>query len=87
LVRKGVAFRDAHEVVGNAVAYGIREKLDLSEMQLAELQKFSSEIDDDVFDVLTLEGSVNARDHVGGTAPKQVALAATAAMEKLQSRT
>ncbi len=65
-------FRDAHEVVGSAVAYGVETGKDLSEMTLEELQKFSVVIDDDVFDVLTLEGSVAARDHLGGTAPKQV---------------
>ncbi|MCL4125935.1 UNVERIFIED_CONTAM: hypothetical protein GTU68_012661 [Idotea baltica] len=72
LVRKGVAFRDAHEVVGLSVAYGVAHQKDLSELSLAELQSFSTEITDDVFDVLTLEGSVAARDHLGGTAPNQV---------------
>ncbi len=72
LVRKGVAFRDAHEVVGLSVAYGIKHNKDLSELSLEELQRFSAQIDADVFDVLTLEGSVAARDHVGGTAPNQV---------------
>jgi len=72
LVRRGVAFRDAHEVVGKAVHYGITKKCDLSEMSLDELQQFSSAIKQDVFDVLTLEGSVSARNHLGGTAPEQV---------------
>jgi argininosuccinate lyase len=72
LVRKGVAFRDAHEVVGLSVAYGIKHKKDLSELSLVELQSFSAQISDDVFEVLTLEGSVAARDHLGGTAPNQV---------------
>jgi argininosuccinate lyase len=72
LVRKGVAFRDAHEVVGLSVAYGIKHNKDLSEMSLEELQAFSDQISADVFDVLTLEGSVAARDHLGGTAPNQV---------------
>jgi len=72
LVRKGVAFRDAHEVVGLSVAYGIKHKKDLSELSLEELQSFSDQISDDVFEVLTLEGSVAARDHLGGTAPNQV---------------
>src|SRR5690606_18615677 len=61
LVRKGVAFRDAHEIVGKSVAYGIETGKDLSEMTLTELQQFSSEIDEGVFTVLTLEGSVAAR--------------------------
>jgi argininosuccinate lyase len=72
LVRKGVAFRDAHEVVGLSVAYGIKHNKDLSELSLEELKTFSDQIDQDVFDVLTLEGSVAARDHLGGTAPNQV---------------
>ena len=72
LVRKGVAFRDAHEIVGKAVALGLEKKKDLSDMSLAELRQFSDQIDDDVFEVLTLEGSVSARNHVGGTAPDQV---------------
>ncbi|MBL4761958.1 MAG: argininosuccinate lyase [Gammaproteobacteria bacterium] len=72
LVRKGLPFRDAHEVVGKAVALGIKENKDLSELSLAQLQSFSEKITADVFDVLTLEGSVAARDHIGGTAPNQV---------------
>ncbi|HIQ07886.1 MAG TPA: argininosuccinate lyase, partial [Thiotrichaceae bacterium] len=72
LVGKDMAFRDAHEVVGKAVSYGVAHKKDLSEMTLDELQQFSSIIGDDVYDVLTLEGSVSARDHLGGTAPNQV---------------
>jgi argininosuccinate lyase len=72
LVRKGLPFRDAHEVVGKAVALGVETGRDLSEMQLEELQAFSAVIGSDVFEVLTLEGSVAARNHLGGTAPKQV---------------
>ena len=72
LVRKGVAFRDAHEVVGKAVGLGVATQRDLSEMTLAELQDFSAVIEEDVFTVLTLEGSVAARNHFGGTAPEQV---------------
>lgn len=75
LVRQGMPFRNAHEVVGKAVAYGINAGKDLSEMSLEELQRFSDRIQDDVFAVLTLEGSVSARNHIGGTAPKQVRLA------------
>lgn len=86
LVRKGLPFRDAHEVVGKSVAYGLAENKDLSEMSLDELRTFSSDIDADVFDVLTLEGSVNARDHIGGTAPKQVLAAADRAESRLNDR-
>jgi argininosuccinate lyase len=72
LVRKNMPFRDAHEVVGKAVAMGVKEGKDLSELTLEELQQFSDKIETDVFDVLTLEGSVSSRNHIGGTAPEQV---------------
>ncbi len=72
LVRKGVAFRDAHEIVGQAVARALEDNRDLEELSLAELQQFSDCIEADVHDVLTLEGSVSARNHIGGTAPEQV---------------
>jgi argininosuccinate lyase len=84
LVKKGMPFRDAHEVVGKSVAYGIQSGKDLGEMELGELQQFSDLISDDVFDVLTLEGSVAARDHLGGTAPAQVKAAAERALLKLE---
>ncbi len=83
LVRKGVPFRDAHEIVGAAVRHGIRQNKDLSEMDLAELQTFSDQIEKDVFKVLTLEGSVAARNHVGGTAPQQVKQAILRARQRL----
>ena len=86
LVGKGVAFRDAHEIVGKSVAYGIEQNKDLSDMSLEELQQFSATITDDVFNVLTLEGSVAARDHIGGTAPNQVRTAAKAALALVDSR-
>jgi argininosuccinate lyase len=85
LVRKGVAFRDAHEIVGHSVAYGIAQKKDLSEMSLDELRQFSDIIGEDVFEVLTLEGSVAARNHIGGTAPNQVRAAAQRARDGLQA--
>ena len=83
---KGIAFRDSHEIVGKSVAYGIAENKDLSEMSLEELQQFSSEISADVFDVLTLEGSVAARNHKGGTAPAQVTAAAQRALAAINNR-
>ncbi|WP_439136238.1 argininosuccinate lyase [Pseudomaricurvus sp.] len=86
LVCKGVAFRDAHEIVGKSVAYGIAEDKDLSEMSLEELQQFSDTITADVFDVLTLEGSVAARNHIGGTAPDQVRAAAKTALQRVSDR-
>jgi argininosuccinate lyase len=75
LVKKGLPFRDAHEAVARAVRACDDARCDLSEMSLERLREFSPLINDDVFAVLTLEGSVAARDHVGGTAPRQVRLA------------
>ncbi len=72
LVKKGLPFRDAHEAVAHAVRACDTAGCDLSEMPLETLQTFSPLIGEDVFAVLTLEGSVAARDHVGGTAPNQV---------------
>ena len=86
LVRKGMPFRDAHEVVGKSVAYGIESGKDLGEMSLEELQQFSGTIDADVFEVLTLEGSVSARNHIGGTAPSQVRAAVVRGKSRLQQR-
>ena len=72
LVKKGMAFRDAHEVVALAVKHGVSQHCDLADLPLAELQRFSTQITQDVYSVLTLEGSIASRDHVGGTAPNQV---------------
>ena len=74
LVNKGLPFRDAHEVVGQAVAFGIKHGQDLSECSLETLQNFDARIEADVFELLSLEGSVNARNITGGTAPRQVRL-------------
>jgi argininosuccinate lyase len=86
LVRAGVPFRDAHEVVGKAVAHCITVNCDLADLTLESLQGFHPDIAADVFDVLTLDGSVAARDHFGGTAPKQVRAASEAAKAALNSR-
>jgi len=86
LVRRGVPFRDAHEIVGKSVGYGVQTEKDLSEMTLAELKQFSDVIEQDVFAVLTLEGSVAARNHIGGTAPNQVKAAVERAKTSLASR-
>ncbi len=83
LVRKGMPFRDAHEVVGLAVRLGVETNRDLSDISLEELQQFSAEITADVFDILKLEGSVAARKHIGGTAPNTVRAAITSAREQL----
>ena len=86
LVRRGLPFRDAHEVVGKAVAHGVATGTDLADMPLETLRGFSRLIGADVFEVLTLEGSVNARDHIGGTAPARVRAAAQEARELLAAR-
>jgi argininosuccinate lyase len=72
LVRKGLAFRDAHEVVGNAVKYCVENEMDITELSLAEWQLFSTRIDNDIFGVITVEASVNARNVPGGTARERV---------------
>jgi argininosuccinate lyase len=72
LVKKGTPFRDAHEVVALAVRHAVDKGCDLSSLPLAELQKFSPQIAEDVYQVLTLEGSLASRNHIGGTAPAQV---------------
>ncbi len=84
LVRKNIAFRDAHTVVGKSVQYAIKVEKDLSELTLDELKQFSEVIEDDVFDFLSLEGSVAARAHQGGTAPEQVYQAIHAGRERLK---
>lgn len=83
LVRAGVAFRDAHEVVGKAVAHCIDAECDLADCSLETLKTFHAGIEHDVYQVLTLEGSIAARDHIGGTAPNQVRAAITLAQTKL----
>ena len=72
LVRKGMPFRDAHEVVAQAVRSAAGRGIDLADLALAELRGISNLIDEDVTEALTLEGSVASRNHIGGTAPAQV---------------
>ena len=72
LVKKGLPFRDAHETVAHAVKAAVSHNVDLSELPLAVLQQFNPAIEKDVFDVLSLRGSLNARNTLGGTAPAQV---------------
>lgn len=86
LVDRGVAFRDAHEVVGKAVAHCVAHESRLEDLELDVFQSFHSEITADVYDVLTLEGSVAARDHIGGTSPPQVRSAAAEARQRLLGR-
>ena len=72
LVQKKVPFRDAHEVVGKTVKYAIQQNKRLDELRLDELQKFSPSISEDVFEILSLEGSVVSKNTYGGTAPARV---------------
>ncbi len=79
LVKKGLPFRDAHEAVALAVRFAEQRGVDLAELKLEELKPFSALISDDIYGVLTLEGSLAARNHTGGTAPQQVEAAITRA--------
>src|ERR1019366_5225318 len=72
LVKKGLPFRDAHEAVARAVRAAETRGCDLTDLSLDELRAFAPGIADDVYAVLTVEGSLAARDHIGGTAPNQV---------------
>ena len=87
LVRAEVPFRDSHAIVGNIVQYAIEQNKTLTELTLDELKSFGSMINEDVYQVLSLEGSVNARNHFGGTAPKQVKLALIEARKRLELQT
>jgi argininosuccinate lyase len=84
LVRKGVPFREAHEAVAQAVRHAEVQGRDLSELALDDLRRFSPLIERDVFDALTLEGSLAARQHVGGTAPVQVRAALAKARKSIE---
>lgn len=83
LVKKGIPFRDAHEAVALAVRYAVGEGCDLSALPLETLQQFAPEITEDVYEVLTLAGSLNSRHHIGGTAPAQVKAAIMKARAEL----
>jgi argininosuccinate lyase len=86
LVRRGVAFRDAHEAVARAVRRADERGCALPQLPLAELQALAPQIGADVLDALTLEGSVAARNHVGGTAPTQVAAQVARWRQTLEQR-
>ena len=87
LVMKGVPFRDAHAVVGNLVQYAIRQGSEMENLELSELKQFHEGIEADVHDYLTLQGSVSARDHAGGTAPARVREAVAGARRYLATLT
>ena len=84
LVIKGVAFRDAHEIVAKAVSTAIKKKCDLSELKIDELKKFSKMISSDVYSHLTLEGSIKSRNHTGGTSFEQVKKSIEKAKKRLK---
>ena len=86
LVKKGMPFREAHEVVAQAVRRAAEKGVDLAQLGMQELRQFSKLIDADVTDKLSLEGSLAARDHPGGTAPRQVRAAIARARERLNGR-
>ena len=85
LVVRGIPFRDAHEVVGRAVALAIEQDKSLNQLDLETFKSLSGEIDEDVYEVLSLEGSIAARDHDGGTAPATVRAAIRSARADLES--
>jgi argininosuccinate lyase len=85
LVQKGIAFRDAHAVVGKIVAHAISAECTLAEMSLSDLQQYSEHIEADIYKFIELSGSVAARDHIGGTAPAQVKQAVVQAKAYLAS--
>ena len=85
LVRKGLPFREAHEAVAQAVRFCEVRKCDLADLNLQELQQFSSLISEEVYASLTLDGALNARAHIGGTAPARVKSAIAKARKALKS--
>ena len=86
LVLKGLTFRDAHALVGRAVATAEKNNLQLSELSLKSLQELCGDIKIDVFDILTVDGSVKSRNHIGGTAPAQVIQQIKQARGRLKER-
>jgi|SRR5690625_636600 len=85
LVKQGVPFRDAHETVAGVVRHCVDADCDISDLSLEQLQSYHPDIKDDVFAVLTLDGSVAARAHIGGTAPERVREAAQVYIERLSN--
>jgi argininosuccinate lyase len=86
LVKKGLPFRDAHEAAARAVRFAEKSGRDLPELDLTELRGFSTKVAKDVYRVLTLDGSVASRSHVGGTAPARVRAAIRKARKSLSRR-
>lgn len=86
LVKKGIPFRDAHEIVAQTVRFAENKRRDLSDLTLSELRQFSAIIEEDIFSVLSLEGSMKSRSHPGGTAPEQVRKAIVSARQMLSTQ-
>jgi argininosuccinate lyase len=86
LAKKGLPFRDAHEAVALAVRFAEKKGCDLADLKLEELKQFSTLIENDIYAVLTLEGSLAARNHIGGTAPAQVEAAIARARKSLAQK-
>jgi argininosuccinate lyase len=84
LVRKGLPFRNAHEVVGKTVRFCVENKKSIPELTLEEFRQFSADIDGDIFNYVTLEASVNARKATGGTAREAVEKEITLARQALK---
>ena len=82
LVRLGLPFRDAHAIVGNAVCRAMERNCDLADLTLAEYRELYPAMTDDVYKVLNIEQSLNARTHIGGTAPTQVLEACARARQR-----
>ncbi|MBU6467715.1 MAG: argininosuccinate lyase [Betaproteobacteria bacterium] len=84
LVKKGIPFRDAHEIVAKAVLYAEKRQIDLDDLSIEDLKKFSPLIEKDIYQVLTLSGSLNSRNLPGGTAPKQVKKALSQTLSRVK---
>ena len=84
LVKKSVPFRDAHKIVGEIVNHAVKSECELVEIDLEIMKTFSNVISDDIYNVLTVEGSVQSRSHLGGTAPKEVSRAAKHELESIK---
>ena len=84
LVKKSVPFRDAHKIVGEIVNHAVKSECELVEINLEIMKTFSDVISDDIYNVLTVEGSVQSRSHLGGTAPKEVSRAAKHELESIK---
>ena len=84
LVRKGTSFRDAHELTGKIVRKAIKQTKKIEELTLEEFQDISPGFDESIYEILSIEQAVNARNHTGGTAPSEVVSACSRMMKRLK---